>query len=208
LIWGSREGIYFCGQDWTGRIALIRFDKFVFARTALKRAASRKRHCERSEAIHRGIVIPGRVEDANPESRDSGFDASHRPGMTESSARFAVSAHPTPQLVARNAQTTQHVFKPTGISMPLTTGQIGGHDSERLAFAFTMMNGGETVPCRISDAAMDELAGVKGTPGMARQAQFLAHRDAIERIASDLYDQAPRFRGYVVRIFTKHVHGG
>jgi hypothetical protein len=28
-------------------------------------------------------VIPGRVEDANPESRDSGFDASHRPGMTE-----------------------------------------------------------------------------------------------------------------------------
>jgi hypothetical protein len=40
-------------------------------------------------------VIPGRVEDANPESRDSGFDAEpvigprfartrwHRPGMTE-----------------------------------------------------------------------------------------------------------------------------
>jgi hypothetical protein len=28
-------------------------------------------------------VIPGRIEDANPESRDSGFDASHRPGMTE-----------------------------------------------------------------------------------------------------------------------------
>jgi hypothetical protein len=92
--------------------------------------------------------------------------------------------------------------------MPLTGGQIGGHDSERLAFAFTMMNGGETVPCRISDAAMDALAGVKGTPGMARQAQFLAHREAIERIASDLYDEAPRFKGYVVRIFTKHIHGG
>jgi hypothetical protein len=27
-------------------------------------------------------VIPGHVEDVNPESRDSGFDASHRPGMT------------------------------------------------------------------------------------------------------------------------------
>jgi len=27
------------------------------------------------------LVIPGRIEDANPESRDSGFDASHRPGM-------------------------------------------------------------------------------------------------------------------------------
>ncbi|MET3345995.1 DNA helicase-2/ATP-dependent DNA helicase PcrA [Bradyrhizobium japonicum] len=31
-------------------------------------------------------VIPGRVEDANPESRDSGFDAPHRPGMTEQTA--------------------------------------------------------------------------------------------------------------------------
>jgi len=26
-------------------------------------------------------VIPGRLEEANPESRDSGFDAAHRPGM-------------------------------------------------------------------------------------------------------------------------------
>jgi DNA helicase II / ATP-dependent DNA helicase PcrA len=29
------------------------------------------------------FVIPGRLEEANPESRDSGFDATHRPGMTE-----------------------------------------------------------------------------------------------------------------------------
>ncbi|RQH12398.1 hypothetical protein EHH60_16045 [Bradyrhizobium sp. RP6] len=28
------------------------------------------------------IVIPGRLEEPNPGSRDSGFDASHRPGMT------------------------------------------------------------------------------------------------------------------------------
>jgi hypothetical protein len=80
--------------------------------------------------------------------------------------------------------------------MPLTGGQITGYDSERLAFAFTMMNGDEAVPCQISDAAMDELAGTKGTPSIARQAQFLAHREAIERIASDLYDEAPRFKGY------------
>jgi hypothetical protein len=33
-------------------------------------------------SIHLSIVIPGRIEDANPESRGSGFDASHRPGMT------------------------------------------------------------------------------------------------------------------------------
>src|SRR5438094_3081847 len=32
--------------------------------------------------VNTGNVIPGR--EANPESRDSGFDASHRPGMTAS----------------------------------------------------------------------------------------------------------------------------
>ena len=91
--------------------------------------------------------------------------------------------------------------------MPLTGGQITGWDSERLAFAFTMMNGDEAVPCQISDAAMDELANAKGTPSIARQAQFVSHRDTIEKIASDLYDDAPRFKGYVVRIFTKHIQG-
>jgi hypothetical protein len=93
------------------------------------------------------------------------------------------------------------------ISMPLTRGRIGGHDNERLAFAFTMMNGGETVECQISDAAMDELAEVRGTPSIARQAQFVAHRDAIEQIASDLFDKAPTIKGYVVRIFSKHIQG-
>jgi hypothetical protein len=92
-----------------------------------------------------------------------------------------------------------------GILMPLTRGQIGGHDNERLAFAFTMMSDGETVQCQISDAVMDELAEAKGTPSIARQAQFVADRDVIERIASDLFDKAPRFKGYVVRIFSKHI---
>ena len=68
-----------------------------------------------------------------------------------------------------------------------------------------MQNGDETVECQISDAAMDELAGVKGTQSIARQAQFLALRDAIERVASDMFDQAPAMKGYVVRIFTKHI---
>jgi hypothetical protein len=86
-------------------------------------------------------------------------------------------------------------------------GQIVGYDNERLAFAFTMLNHGETVQCKISDAAMDELANAKGTPSIARQAQFVSHRDTIEQIASDLYDDAPRFKGYVVRIFTKHIRG-
>src|SRR5258705_11836655 len=68
-----------------------------------------------------------------------------------------------------------------------------------------MLNDGETVQCQISDAAMDELAGLKGTESTARQAQFLSLRDTIERIASDLFDEAPTIQGYVIRIFTKHL---
>ena len=91
--------------------------------------------------------------------------------------------------------------------MPLIRNKIVGYDDERLAFKFTMLseNSGEPVDCQISDAAMDELAGVKGTESLARQAQFTALRDAIERIASDMFDAAPAMKGYVVRIFTKHI---
>src|SRR5258705_7667888 len=91
-----------------------------------------------------------------------------------------------------------------GFWMPLTRGRIGGHDNERLAFAFTMMNDDQTVQCQISDAAMDEL---KGTPSIARQAQFVTHRDTIEKIASELFDNAPTMKGCVVRIFSKHIQG-
>ena len=83
--------------------------------------------------------------------------------------------------------------------------RIIGHDLERLAFRFTMLNGDETVECQISDAAMDELAGVKGTESLARQAQFMTLRDTVERIASDMFDEAPAVKGYVVRIFTRHL---
>lgn len=89
--------------------------------------------------------------------------------------------------------------------MPLTRDRIIGHDLERLAFRFTMLNDGDVVDCQISDAAMDELAGMQGTESSARQAQFLSLRETIERIASDLYDEAPRFKGYVVRIFMRHL---
>ncbi|MCA1458530.1 DUF1488 family protein [Bradyrhizobium sp. BRP22] len=89
--------------------------------------------------------------------------------------------------------------------MPLARGKIGGHDSERLAFTFTMLNDGETVECQISDAAMDELAGTRGTPSIARQSQFVSLRDEIEKIASDLFDGGPVVKGRTIRIFTKHV---
>ena len=68
-----------------------------------------------------------------------------------------------------------------------------------------MLNNEVTVECQISDAAMDELAGVKGTESIARQAQFLALRDAVESIASDIFDKGPVVKGQVVRVFTKHV---
>ena len=91
--------------------------------------------------------------------------------------------------------------------MPLTRGRIIGYDDERLAFGFTMLDGGETVDCQISDAAMDELAGVRGSPSTARQGQFLEHRDAIEKIASDFFDAGRKVKGSVVRIFTRHIPG-
>ena len=89
--------------------------------------------------------------------------------------------------------------------MPLTRDRIIGHDNERLAFRFTMLNAADTVECQISDAALDELAGTRGTESMARQAQFLALRDAVEGIASDMFDRVPVVKGRVIRIFTKDV---
>lgn len=89
--------------------------------------------------------------------------------------------------------------------MPLTRDRIIGHDNERLAFRFTMLNDADTVECQISDAALDELGGVKGTESMARQAQFLALRDAVESIASDIFHNSPHVKGQIVRIFTKHI---
>ena len=95
---------------------------------------------------------------------------------------------------------------PTGLLwMPLTRDKIVGHDLERLAFRFTMLSDGDVVDCQISDAAMDELAGMQGTESSARQAQFLSLRETIEWIASEIYDEAPRFKGYVVRIFMRHL---
>ena len=89
--------------------------------------------------------------------------------------------------------------------MPLTRGQIVGHDNERLAFRFTMLDADAVVECQISDAAMDELAGTPGTLSIARQAQFMTHRDLIEQIASELFDSPRHVKSTVVRIFTKHI---
>ena len=89
--------------------------------------------------------------------------------------------------------------------MPLARDKTIGYDTELMAFKFTMLNDGKVVPCQISCAALDQLAGTKGTESSARQAQFLLLRNAIEKIASDLFAQSPSVDGYVVRIFAKHV---
>jgi len=52
---------------------------------------------------------------------------------------------------------------------------------------------------------MDERSVMNGTKNTAKQRQFLSLRDTIERIASDLFDEAPTIQGYVIRIFTKHL---
>jgi Protein of unknown function (DUF1488) len=92
--------------------------------------------------------------------------------------------------------------------MPLMRGQILRYDVDRMAFAFTMLNNeGETVPCQISAAAMDELAGVRGTLPAEREAQFMSLRGTIERIASDNFDHGAAIEGAVVRIFAKHIRG-
>ena len=89
--------------------------------------------------------------------------------------------------------------------MPLIRHQIVGYDQERLAFRFSMLNDGQVVLCQISDAALDELAGMKGTESSARMAQFLSLRQTIEQTASRLFDERPNIPGAVVKIFSKHV---
>ena len=90
--------------------------------------------------------------------------------------------------------------------MPLVSGEVLRFDVDRMAFEFTMLDSeGETVRCQISGAAMDELAGARGTPSAEREAQFMSLRDTIERIASEKFDQGRTLKGAVVRIFTKQI---
>jgi Protein of unknown function (DUF1488) len=90
--------------------------------------------------------------------------------------------------------------------MPLTRGEVLRFDPDRMAFEFTMLDSeGATVRCQISGAAMDELAGTRGTASAERQAQFMSLRDRIERIASEKFDGGGVFKGAVVRIFVKHI---
>ncbi len=89
--------------------------------------------------------------------------------------------------------------------MPLVTHEMIGHDDERLAVKFSMLNDGQIVQCQISDLAMDVFAGTTGTENSARILQFLTLRDAIEELASNLFDERPVPPDSVLKIFAKHV---
>ena len=89
--------------------------------------------------------------------------------------------------------------------MPLERGRIIGYDASRMTFEFTMMDNTKIVDCEISSSAMDQLAGTKGTMPDEREAQFMHLRDAIERTASELFDEAMPTQGGTIRIFYHHV---
>jgi len=90
--------------------------------------------------------------------------------------------------------------------MPLMRGEALRFDLDRMAFEFTMLNTeGETVRCQISGAAMDELAGTRGTASAGRVTQFMSLRDAIEGIASRKFDQGSLIKGAVLRVFVKDI---
>ena len=90
--------------------------------------------------------------------------------------------------------------------MPLTRGEAVGYDADLMAFKFTMRNGQQIVQCQISRAALGDLAG-GWTAGAARDlpAQFEAHRELIEAIASAEFDQTSDEETRLVCIFAKHI---
>ena len=90
--------------------------------------------------------------------------------------------------------------------MPLTRGEAVGYDADLMAFKFTMRNGQQIVQCQISRAALGDLAG-RWTGGAARDlpAEFEAHRELIEAIASAQFDQTSNEETRLVRIFSKHI---
>lgn len=89
--------------------------------------------------------------------------------------------------------------------MPLTRGQILGYDDVRMAFGFSMLNGGEEVRCQISAAAIDELVGGPRGGYLDRETQFAQLRETIESLASAKFDTGPIVRGGILRIFAKDI---
>ncbi len=88
--------------------------------------------------------------------------------------------------------------------MPLTRGEAVGYDADLMVFKFTMRNGEQIVQCQISNAALGDLARWRGAARDLR-AEFEAHRELIEAIASEQFDQTSNKETRLVRIFSKHI---
>jgi Protein of unknown function (DUF1488) len=84
--------------------------------------------------------------------------------------------------------------------MPLTRGEAVGYDSDLMAFEFTMWNGEHIVQCQISHAALRDLAGGRRGGALDLPAEFEAHRELIEAIASEQFDQTSNGETRLVRI--------
>ena len=95
-------------------------------------------------------------------------------------------------------------WKGTGF-MPLTRGEAVGYDADLMAFKFTMRNGEQIVQCQISNAALGDLAGRWRGAARDLAAEFEAHRELIEAIASKQFDQTSSNETRLVRIFSKHI---
>lgn len=79
--------------------------------------------------------------------------------------------------------------------MPLQRGEVQGYDFNRMAVEFTMLDGGKTVVCRISTAAMDDLDGKRDVRADQRADQFMRLRDVIEERASRKFFEEQRQAG-------------
>ena len=89
--------------------------------------------------------------------------------------------------------------------MPLTRGEAVGYDVQLMTFKFTMRNGEQIVQCQISRAALGDLAGGWRTPARDLPTEFEAHRELIETIASEQFDQTSNKETRFVSIFAKHI---
>jgi hypothetical protein len=75
-------------------------------------------------------------------------------------------------------------FNRGGCDMPLTQGDYGEYDFNRMVVVFTMKNDQATVACAISTDAMDQLEGTSRTQPAQREQQFMRLRDRIEERAA------------------------
>jgi Protein of unknown function (DUF1488) len=89
--------------------------------------------------------------------------------------------------------------------MPLTRGKAVGYDADLMMFKFTMRNGEQIIQCQISNAALSNVAGSSRAAARDLPAEFETHRERIEVIASELFDQASNKETRLVRIFAKHI---